>query len=231
MAFCLPLAPQAQTEPGSDGKEPQYHLRFRVLSWDAPVTDLFFFQDGEKVPLLASRSHPSAWIDYHGPAPLVFYRPGQAVGDTPSSEPPPPVPAARFHPTESGEWLFIFQRDADTAEKYALRAIPEPDDKRREGLRFFNLSRREIALQVNDRTARIDSGEKYSTDPEPRPDNSLVMRVAARQASDWKMVFSTVLEAKTNRRTTLFIFDSGDEIRFRRFSEALPPPASPNPDG
>jgi len=83
-----------------------------------------------------------------------------------------------------------------------------------------------VALQINDQVVRLNPESTRFLQPETRSDNSLTMRVAAREAASWAPIFSTVMEAQENRRTTLFIIEEDGEIRFRRISEAISSPAA-----
>jgi len=206
-------------------EEPIFKVRFRVLAWEASITDLFYLQDGEQIPFLASHSIPSNWMEYRGPAPLVFYRPSLPSVDA-NAPPPLPIPAASFYPRASGEWLFLIinNPDPDAPPPYKLGVIPDPQENRLEGVRVLNFSSSEVAVQINNEVMRIPPEGADHLRPAPRPDNSLTMRIAVREAASWELFFSTVLEDRKNSRLTLFIEESEGKINLRRFSESLTVP-------
>lgn len=198
-------------------------IGFRVLALEKPITDLMFIQEGEEVQFLASQSIPSRWMEYRGPAPLVFYR--QDPGPTdPETHLGAPLPIATFEAKESGDWLFLLSENSEATlpNVLSIQAIPENRNNIMEGIRILNLSSREVALQLNNESIRLSPNSSDHLRAGNRPDSSLVMRVAVREAVDWELLFSTVLEHRENRRLTLLVQESDGEIKLRKFSEPIP---------
>jgi len=218
----LPL--HGQETPNVSDNPPIVSIGFRVLASEKPITDLLFYREGERVEFVASHSVPSEWMTYRGPSPLVFYRqdPGPTNPERPLGA---PQPIATFETSESGDWLFLLSENSENTRPNVLsiRAIPEDRSNIVEGIRILNLSSREIALQINDQSIRLSPESSDHLQPGSRSDSSLAMRVAVREAADWELLFSTVLEDRDNRRLTLLVEESNGEIELRKFSEPVPP--------
>lgn len=213
----------AQEPPAVDPEAPLFTLDFRTLGWDAPVSGIFFFDGSEKKDLVASVSRPSRPKRYTGPNPLVFYRAGPPVepGAPPSLQ---PVASLDLRSLDSRQ-LLLFVPTSNQSEglEFLVRALPDPLEEAVGGsLRLINLTRSELAAKVNETTVRLDPGEIGSIMAEPRSDNSLGMRVAARKAESWELVFSTVLGFRPNQRVSLFITeDNNGRTRFHRITEVI----------
>jgi len=220
--FLFIFCAKGQSEGRLMDNEEIFTIRFRLLSWDQSVSNLFYKQGDEKISVLASRSTPSVWYEYKGPAPLIFWREGKVrkeSGDQSLIQ----EPAARFVPERSGDWLFLLSElssaDLKTGDDFRILAIPDPGDRIFPGVRMINFGPREIAFQINGEIVRIGPGEIGFLQPGPRSDGSITIRVAARDSVSWEPVFSTVFESHPDRRIALFVVEESGRTQFRRFSE------------
>lgn len=216
------LLPLSGLEISSDSDEEEnFTIEFRVLALDGPVTDLFYFNGEDKVQFIAPRSVPSGQMEYKGPSPLVLYQ--ETITQTKSEIARASRPIAQFETNFSGEWLFLLvSRSVDELDfTYGIHAVPDPTDQAEEGVRVINLSYLEVAFQINEQTNRVPARSIKNIKPDVRSDNSLTLRVAVREASNWKLLFSTVMEAPEGMRITLIVEESKGQIHVRRFSERV----------
>lgn len=213
----------AQAPPHATENENLPRISFRVMAMRQTVRDLAFIQDGTVESFSASSSRPTPWMTFRGPGPLNFYRTEELNAHV---DPQPfPRPVAHFSPPDSGSWLLLFVKRDDPGPEGEYRVLPIPDQAgtMEEGVRFLNLTGKSLAVAVNKETVRIDPGMQKQINPAPGENDSMSMKIAAKEDDVWKMVSSTVFGYRPGARITYYIFNSGDRIHFKRFAESLPP--------
>ncbi len=207
---------------GSDtpGVEPPA-VRFRIMGLDAMVSDLCFVNEDGIQSFIASHSRPTAWMETRGIAPIPFYRTSD-LDALAEGSPPAPV-MAWFAPPGPGDWLLLFVRDPQAGDTSRFRVLPIPDDAGdvREGLRFYNLTQNELAVQVNDELLRLPPGQQGQINPGPGPDAGMDMQIAARRESGWEKISATVFGHRPRARITFYLIEVNGRFQIKRFLERI----------
>lgn len=200
-------------------------LRFRIMGMDSIVSGLCFIQEDGIQSFTASHSRPTAWLEYRGPFPLKFYRRSDLEALTEESAPPPVM--ASFMPQQAGDWLLLFVRDPQAGDFPRYVAVPIPDvvGDIREGVRFYNLTRNELAISLNGEVLRVLPGQQQQVNPVPGHNAGMDMQIAALRESGWETFSSTVFGHRPNARITYFLMEVGGRFQFKRFLEQIEAPA------
>lgn len=216
--LCAPLSASA-----SDG-DPVYSIEFRVLGWDSASRDIYYVNQGERQRLIAPVSRPSSIYTYTGTSPLQIYRfdPADEAAD---AEVGTEAVGALDLINVPSTFLLLIRNDPTDPERIKLSAMPDPVDMQSGGgIRFVNMTSNPMACLINDNTWVLGPGQIRHVEGDPRPDNSLIMRIAVRREDTWERVFSTVIGHRPNQQTTLFIIpdpSSASGINVRRIVEPV----------
>lgn len=194
-------------------------LRFRIMGMDSVVSGLSFVNEDGVQSFIASHSRPTEWMEYRGASPLRFFRTSDLEALTEES-PPPPVMAS-FFPPPGGDWLLLFVRDPGAGDLPRFRVVPIPDvpGDIQEGLRFYNLTRQELAVRVNQELVRIQPGQQQQINPPPGPDSGMDLEIVALREGGWDNVSSTVFGHRPSARITFYLVEVGGRFQFKRFLE------------
>ena len=205
-----------------DDEDPKT-IHFRVMAMNLSVEDVAFIQEGRIETISVSRARASDWMTFRGTQPLYFFR-ASTLASLEETD-PPPRPLAQFSPPGSGAWLLIFLRNNEegAGPEYRIFPIPDPGDAVEEGVRFFNLTGKELAVNVNEETVRILPGGRSQINPAPEGNASMFLRIAALENDAWEMVSSTVFGHRPGARITYFILEIRGRIQFQRFVDLVGP--------
>jgi len=220
LLFMRPMLSASPPGSNAPGAEPPA-VRFRIMGMDAMVSDLCFVNEDGIQPFIASHSRPTAWMELRGTAPIPFYRTSDLEALTEGS-PAAPV-MAWFAPQGPGDWLLLFVRDPQAGDLPRYRVLPIPDaaGEVREGLRFYNLTQNELAVQVNDEVLRLPPGQQGQINPGPGPDAGMDMQIAARRESGWEKVSATVFGHRPHARITFYLIEVNGRFQAKRFLERI----------
>lgn len=218
------IAPLASHAQSSANGAPLKTVNFRVMAMEGVILDTCFIQDRRIERFNASHSHPTKWLRYRGTGPINFYRANDLSNIENLEEMPKPV--AQFAPPSSGNWLLLFVKSPGVSGEgnYRIVNIPENNEPVEVGIRFYNLTRKILAVNVTDEQMLLQPGDQKLINPSPGPNNGMGMKIAAKNEESWDLVSSTIFGHRPNARITIYIIDAGGEILFKRFTDAVPPP-------
>jgi hypothetical protein len=137
--------------------EPVIKVKFRIISWDRVIDDLFFLSGkGEVKPVLALPNARSPFYEYEGTGPVVFGRQKTGPDGKPVFEAAASVPIREF-----GErTLLLFSDKAGDPGRFQVAGFDDSDSALPAGsYRFCNFTPNLLAVKCGDASGTVPPRE------------------------------------------------------------------------
>ena len=127
-------------------------VRFRLMSWDAPISDLNYAQGKKAVPVSMLPNGRSTFYDYQGSEPLTFFREITGPDGKPATKVVATVPLSNFKERS----LLLFFKSSTPPDEYRVQVIDDSDQTLPPGgFHFLNLSRFPLKVKCGDNGADV----------------------------------------------------------------------------
>lgn len=206
-------------------------IEFRALSWQGPIEDLRYDNEGKSVPLAAAENGLSRPYRFNGGATLELYREEKRDEKTVKV----PVAAVPLPANLTKAILVLTPTDADK-HTYAGMWIDDSLDARPVNhLRFLNLSQTPIALKLGAEDIQLAPQQSSKLLPFDLKARSLPLKVAAYSGANWEIVSSERQTVRDGLRILVLLHDGHTDtagnrtlIDFVKLYDYVPPaPARP----
>lgn len=194
-------------------------VQFSALSWGSAVSDLFYMNNGQPIPVLIPNGAPSLERSYTGPPTIDFFM------QTTDAEGQPVYTrkASVAIPDSVSRLMLIFVLESNPLPgqpTYRVLALPDQDgDFQANAFNFTNLTDFPIAVRLGKETLDIRAGGSHIVslaDAEAR--NVDVQMAANREGTDWKLIYRSRWASPVNRRAWVFVYaDQNDSPKVRKY--------------
>ena len=141
-------------------KEPVYNARFRVISWDSPITGLQYNSAKDQVTSIdITPFSRSMFYDYAGPDPLSFGHQKAAPDGKMTIDNLASVSLKKF----KERTLLIFRPDQKNAGHFTISVIDDGDSSLpMGGYKFINLSKLPISVKCGNTKGYVVAGQSLT---------------------------------------------------------------------
>ena len=217
----------AQTSP--DPSTVKVH--FRLMAWDAAISDLNYAQGKKAVPVSMLANGRSTFYEYQGSEPLTFFREITGPDGTPATKVVATVPLSDFKERS----LLMFFKSSTQPDGYRVQVIDDSDQTLPAGgFRFLNLSRFPLKVKCGDNGADVaPEGEETVDGTSAAGVQTMGMQIDAVTTTGIRHVYSNVLPYGKTTRSVIFVLQDPltkafDIKRLQEDIASLPKP-SPTP--
>lgn len=205
---------------------PTVNARFSALSFNARISDLYYFDNGNPKAISVYQSDIAGPYNYQGPPLLQFFRKGPVGLDGKQTW----IPVAKASlPLNSREMLLLFYKTSDgDKESYEVTRMESfRGDFKVNELQIVNFSSMNVGGKFDDKQFQLLPGKmkKFAypsgSDTEGMP---VMLKMAAERPDGWKMVYSKPFSQVPGARRWIFIVetkDSTENIKILPFLERL----------
>ena len=234
IAFCGPISAQ-------DTPNPVVKVRFRLMSWDIVISDLNYAQDKKIIPVSMLPNGRSAFFEYQGTGPILFFREVPGPDGKPTAEVAATVPLSDFKERS----LLLFFRSPTSPKEYRVQVIDDSDAAiPAGGYHFINMTKLPLKVTCASGEGDVPPGQETTVLGNPADGGQTTsMKVDAVTPTGVIHVYSNQLPFGKTTRTVVFVSQSPDtgsmelkrlqvkRLQVKRLQEdvaALPKP-SPSP--